>query len=581
MSVNRAAAYRCGGLAALVATALWAQPGPAQARHHRHSERAAAEEPAAKPTGHHGSRHEASPTEAAQQALAAGDSAGAYQTIEQAYRTRPAAELLFWLGRIAEAEKHPVAAQDYMRRYLLETSAGKDEAAAAQRAQAQKLADQPSDGSAEARIAGPKGGLLFIDDRLAGTLPLPASILLAAGPHRVGIETKRKRLDGKVEITAGRGIEVLFDLEASAVLVSQQPLVLVVRLDRPERGVTAPDPGKLTAATQEAISKARCSAVQTAEALRVAPDFRGCLSEVDCALRLADKNSLDYALRLEVESKPGTAAGAAAGTAPGAAPGAAKDRTDTRISAAVLDVAVGAVAAQTERTCSGCASEAVAASLREAVAQVLEQGLGRPRGTLLVETEPTGAEVKIDGRMVGTAPLRRDVLAGEHTVDLSAAGQKPASQRIRIEPSTTKTLRVLLAEDGKPSEPAPAAASAATTYRSAFYYPRPRWRFLAGGAAIGVGVVLAGLGISALAINGQCQTPAVPPMTTCGYLFSTGALGGGLLGAGLVLSLSGTGLILWPGPRPDSGAVRLPATSTPNILVAEPDSVPALLRVRY
>ena len=67
----------------------------------------AAEEPAAKPTGHHSSRHESSPIEAAQQALAAGDSAGAYQAIEQAYRTRPAAELPVLARRIAEAEKHP------------------------------------------------------------------------------------------------------------------------------------------------------------------------------------------------------------------------------------------------------------------------------------------------------------------------------------------------------------------------------------------------------------------------------------------------------------------------------------------
>jgi hypothetical protein len=68
---------------------------------------------------------------------------------------------------------------------------------------------------------------------------------------------------------------------------------------------------------------------------------------------------------------------------------------------------------------------------------------------------------------------------------------------------------------------------------------------------VGAGIILSGFGASALAVDGQCQVPAVAPMTTCGYLFSTGGLGGGLLGVGLVLTLGGAGLSLWPGSRPD------------------------------
>lgn len=519
--------HRSWALMAVLTAALLGLPRPAWTRHHRG---ASAEPSGGAPTRHHA---EASQVAGAQQALAAGDIDGAYQALEQAYRARPSAEILFWLGRVAEAEKRPVAAQDYMRRFLMEAGADKDEAAAALRAQAQKLAEQSTEGATEARIVGPKGGLLLVDGRLAGTLPLPGTLLLAAGAHGLAIETRRKRLDGKVQAIAGRGVEVLFDLEASAVLVSQQPLVLVLRIDR---GVAAADQARLTVATREALSKARCSAVQAAEALRGAPELRGCLAEIGCALRLADKNGLDYALRLAIESKPGPAGPA---------------RPEVSISAAVLDVAVGSVAAQVERKCSACTSDATTAALREAVGQAVEAGLGRPRGTLLIESEPPGAAVKIDGRLAGLTPLRRDVLAGEHTIDLSAGGQEPASERIRVEPSEKKTLRVRLAAELPAAEPPPAQGLAPpASLRTRLFYPRPRWRLLAGGAAVGAGLVLSGVGIGALSLNGQCVAPAVAPMLTCGYLYSTGGLGGGLLTAGLVLTLSGAGLILWPGPSP-------------------------------
>lgn len=518
--------YRSGALVAALTAALLGLPRPACARHHRE---ASAEPPAGASARRHA---EVSPVAGAQQALAAGDVAGAYQSLEQAYRVRPSAEILFWLGRVAEAEKRPVAAQDYMRRFLMEAGTDKDEAAAALRSQAQKLAEQSTEGATEARIVGPKGGLLLVDGRLAGTLPLPGTLLLAAGAHALAIETRRKRLDGKVQAIAGRGVEVLFDLEASAVLVSQQPQVLVLRVDR---GVPAADQARLTTAIREALSKARCSPVPAAEALRSAPELRGCLPEIGCALRLADKNGLDYALRLAIESKPGPAGPA---------------HPEVSISAAVLDVAVGAVAAQVERKCSDCSSDATAAALREVVGRAVEAGLGRPRGTLLIESEPPGAVVKIDGRLAGLAPLRRDVLAGEHAIDLSAGGQEPASERIHVEPSEKKTLRVRLAAELPEAEPPPAQTTPPVSLRARFFYPRPRWRLLAGGAAAGAGLVMSAVGIGALSLNGQCAAPAVAPMLTCGYLYSTAGVGGGLLAAGLVLTLSGAGLILWPGPVP-------------------------------
>jgi hypothetical protein len=65
--------------------------------------------------------------------------------------------------------------------------------------------------------------------------------------------------------------------------------------------------------------------------------------------------------------------------------------------------------------------------------------------------------------------------------------------------------------------------------------------------AIGVGGVLAGFGISALAIKDQCRDPV--PVGVCPTLYDTGGIGGGLLGVGLAVTLGGVVLMALPGPK--------------------------------
>lgn len=47
-------------------------------------------------------------------------------------------------------------------------------------------------------------------------------------------------------------------------------------------------------------------------------------------------------------------------------------------------------------------------------------------GTLIVESQPSGAEVVVDGRLLGTTPIRRSLGAGSHTLELQKDGRRRA-----------------------------------------------------------------------------------------------------------------------------------------------------------
>lgn len=65
-------------------------------------------------------------------------------------------------------------------------------------------------------------------------------------------------------------------------------------------------------------------------------------------------------------------------------------------------------------------------------------------GQLEVRTDPTGAQVIVDGVPLGASPMRIDLSTGDHVVDLKA-GERAVSQRVTIRPATTTSLVVPLA----------------------------------------------------------------------------------------------------------------------------------------
>ncbi|MEO6222638.1 MAG: PEGA domain-containing protein [Vicinamibacterales bacterium] len=70
---------------------------------------------------------------------------------------------------------------------------------------------------------------------------------------------------------------------------------------------------------------------------------------------------------------------------------------------------------------------------------------GATTGSVLVETRPTGAAVSIDGKAIGTAPVRVPSLsAGSHTVRVALAGHKTVTTTVVVRPGQQTPVRVSL-----------------------------------------------------------------------------------------------------------------------------------------
>ncbi len=73
-------------------------------------------------------------------------------------------------------------------------------------------------------------------------------------------------------------------------------------------------------------------------------------------------------------------------------------------------------------------------------------GQGACGGTLICDCDPAGAEVYLNGKLLGQAPLRREgVAAGDYTLTLKGAGCEPSACNITIKKGATITVEDKLA----------------------------------------------------------------------------------------------------------------------------------------
>ena len=120
--------------------------------------------------------------------------------------------------------------------------------------------------------------------------------------------------------------------------------------------------------------------------------------------------------------------------------------------------------------------------------------------------------------------------AGEHVVTVEKDGYDPHVRNVLVVFGQTAALNVNLQR-----------GTSSPSGR------RPRWRIAVGSVALALGVVSASFGISALTVSGACENGIMPSEgQQCARIYNSTALGGGLLGAGLALSVGGVLLIAWP-----------------------------------
>ncbi len=138
-------------------------------------------------------------------------------------------------------------------------------------------------------------------------------------------------------------------------------------------------------------------------------------------------------------------------------------------------------------------------------------------------------------------------LSGSHVVTIDQPDHEPYQTTISVSPGATVQLT---AELIRRALPLPPPSPLLTTIPGESSRSRNlRWIF--GGVGIVTGLTLTGLGVSALSQNGTCgDNPAPASGTVCELLYNTTAIGGGLVGAGIGLTVGGALIMFWPSRKP-------------------------------
>ncbi len=210
-------------------------------------------------------------------------------------------------------------------------------------------------------------------------------------------------------------------------------------------------------------------------------------------------------------------------------------------------------------------------------------------GTQLTVSGPPGAFLRVDDKPIGRLPLETTlfVAAGPHRFQLELQGQSYVSDILAIPQGRAAELSLSLGSQGtamavlslKPivlvapsrgdGDPATVGAEQAVSVQptltprpsepaSASLLPppplpvpaerlrRPRWRLITGGIALGVGVVIAGLGFAGVAQPAACVNPSPTAGGSCSGVPLTASLGAAGVAVGLAVAGVGGALIAAP-----------------------------------
>lgn len=351
-----------------------------------------------------------------------------YQLLEEAYRLRGDIETLYLLGHLAYIERRSIEAVDLFRRYAAEREGGLPE----ERSDVTRALHEPLPPSGEALILGEKGSLVLVDERLVGTLPLSAPLLLSAGKHQVVLELAARRKQQDLDIHSGSSWLLRSSVDSDDITLSQAPLLLWL----PHyRGLDGGAIRQLEQAVDQSAHDSGHIVKKRDQALGIAPQLAGCLDSLLCQEELGRRSGAEYVLLLHSEHS------------------GLGQQSDWRLHLSLIDVAVGDRAVSANPLCTSCTVVKAAATIGTTVAQMLEQAGQRPRGSLQISSVPSRAEVFVGDRKLGITPLKRPAWAGRVPIEVRSPGLPPYQGEILIEPERTVSLQVQLG-DGTSDEDA-------------------------------------------------------------------------------------------------------------------------------
>lgn len=456
-------------------------------------------------------------------ALEAKDFPKAQRSFEQAYWFRSTPDLLYLLGQVADAQGQNVTALDFFRRYLESGSQSTDEATT--EALRKRIQEVPAT-SSEVTISGHGGGLLSVDGRLLGVLPLHRALLLTPGPHRFKIEWKGAHFESDpLLIPESRTAELHLTPGTAGSLIAVLTLnsFAVLKLSStdlpPEQHKTVEESITTAARNEHTVF---LPDAKLRELLQAEP--QGCLDDTPCLDRIASKAEIRYVVRVALSGQQSAPTVAAA--------------------AELVDVASGLAAGRIEENLP---RDSLGPQTIALIRRLFQTALGRPRGMLHIESTPSESIVRIDDRVLGKTPLDRVSLAGKHRLHVEQRGFVPFDSDITLEPGQTAQIAATLTAKEQPPPPPPPefVTIPGESSRSRIA------RYVLGGAASGLGVALVGLGGWALSQNGQCgDNPAPQNGIPCELVYNTSTVGRLLIGSGIGLTVGGSLLMLLPGRRP-------------------------------
>jgi hypothetical protein len=188
------------------------------------------------------------------------------------------------------------------------------------------------------------------------------------------------------------------------------------------------------------------------------------------------------------------------------------------------------VAGHKQFPCPGCSLDTFADRVRDTVVDMVRSNIQLPRGTLMVHTAPAGAEVRVDGRIVGSAPVEIPETAGQHTVIATLPNREEQRAVVQLDPQGSIEVEMKLPLKAAPPPVLPPVAAETWT---------PRNLKIAGWTLVGAGVAGIIIGAALVGIDGhdaggQHENPS-------GILvhdqYTTAASGGGIIAIGAVVGL--------------------------------------------
>ncbi|MBC8074054.1 MAG: PEGA domain-containing protein, partial [Deltaproteobacteria bacterium] len=212
-----------------------------------------------------------------------------------------------------------------------------------------------------------------------------------------------------------------------------------------------------------------------------------------------------------------------------------RDR-DYDVRVELVDGRTGAVAATSEEGCEICGVVDAGSLMASASATLRTKldALAKGPSVLTVKSEPLGAEVRIDGEIVGVTPLERPIIPGERVVRVSKEGFIAVEREITVVEGVAEEVAFGL--DKVPSR-----------------LPKRPWGFVSLGlgiAGVGVAATFAALDDRPYKLGNACEGGSIDERGRCKRLWDTEwIVFGTSLAAATLVTLGVAVLLTSPGRR--------------------------------